>query len=194
MRERQRNASPSDIPEHDAELGLANARGVGQHGLEHRLQLARRAADDLEHLGGRRLLLQRLGQLARARLHLLEQPRVLDGDDGLVGEGLEQFDLAVRERSPAADASRLRPDSPCRQHGDASNAARSPAGRGTCTRGLRDIVHCDCSRALQPDQYSHERAERISFAYLVNSGDVSGRCDLRICRRSRTIVSMVGFA
>ena len=30
----------------------------------------------------------RAGQLPRARLHLLEQPHVVDGDDGLVGEGL----------------------------------------------------------------------------------------------------------
>ena len=30
---------------------------------------------------------------------LLEQPRVLDGDDGLVGERLEQRDLPVGERS-----------------------------------------------------------------------------------------------
>ena len=35
----------------------------------------------------------------RARLHLLEQPRVLDGDHGLVGERLEQIDLPVGERS-----------------------------------------------------------------------------------------------
>src|SRR5262249_44698094 len=28
-------------------------------------------------------------------LHLLKQPRVLDGDDGLVGEGLQQFNLSV---------------------------------------------------------------------------------------------------
>ena len=52
----------------------------------------------LKHLGGRRLLLQRLLQLACARLLLLEQPRVLDGDDGLVGEGLEQLDLLLGER------------------------------------------------------------------------------------------------
>ena len=35
----------------------------------------------------------------RSRLRasqLLEQPHVLDGDDGLVGEGLEQRDLLVR--------------------------------------------------------------------------------------------------
>ena len=30
-------------------------------------------------------------------MNLLEQPRVLDGDDGLVGEGLEQIDLSVGE-------------------------------------------------------------------------------------------------
>ena len=32
------------------------------------------------------------------RLHLLEQPRVLDGDHGLVGEGRDQLDLLVGER------------------------------------------------------------------------------------------------
>jgi hypothetical protein len=31
------------------------------------------------------------------RHRITEQPRVLDGDDGLVGEGLEQLDLIVRE-------------------------------------------------------------------------------------------------
>ena len=49
----------------------------------------------LKHLGGRRLLLQRLGEFARARLHLVEQPHVLDRDHRLVGEGLDQFDLLV---------------------------------------------------------------------------------------------------
>ena len=32
-------------------------------------------------------------------LHLVEQPRILDGDDGLVGEGLQQFDVLVGERA-----------------------------------------------------------------------------------------------
>ena len=53
--------------------------------------------DDLQHLGGRGLLLQRLGQLARARLHLVEQPHVLDRDHRLVGEGRDQLDLLVGE-------------------------------------------------------------------------------------------------
>ena len=51
-----------------AELGRAHAHRVRQHGLEHRLELARRARDDAEHLRGRGLLLQRFGQLpARLR-------------------------------------------------------------------------------------------------------------------------------
>ena len=85
------------VKEQIAEVSVADPRGVLQHGLEHRLQLARRTADDLQHLGGRRLLLQRLAQLARARLHLVEQPRVLDRDHRLVGEGRDQLDLFLGE-------------------------------------------------------------------------------------------------
>ena len=79
-------------------LRRANLYGVQQHGLEHGLQLARRAGNDPQHLRRRRLLLQRFGQLARALLLGLEQPHVLDGDHGLVGEGLDEGDLLVRER------------------------------------------------------------------------------------------------
>src|SRR5947208_1675296 len=46
------------------ELRLAQPRRVREYGLEHMLQLAGRTADDTQHLGGRRLLLQRLGQIA----------------------------------------------------------------------------------------------------------------------------------
>ena len=59
---------------------------------EHRLQVERRSADDLEHVGGGGLLLQQLAQF-------VEQPRILDGDDGLRGEILHQFDLLVGERA-----------------------------------------------------------------------------------------------
>ena len=48
---------------------------------------------------GRGLLLQRFGKLARARLHLVEQPHVLDRDHRLVGEGGHQLDLLVGERA-----------------------------------------------------------------------------------------------
>ena len=84
-------------PDQVAKLGIANAGRVRQHGLEHGLQLARRAADDLEHLRRRGLLLQRFAEIVGALAQLVEQPGVLDGDDGLGGEVLHQLDLLVGE-------------------------------------------------------------------------------------------------
>ena len=66
-------------------------RGLDQC-IEHNLQIERRAADNLEHIGRRGLLLQRLPQLT-------EQARVFDGDDGLSSEALHQRDLLVRKRT-----------------------------------------------------------------------------------------------
>ena len=40
-----------------------NPRGALDDGVEHRLHVRRRTADDAEHLGGRRLMLQGLAQL-----------------------------------------------------------------------------------------------------------------------------------
>src|SRR5262245_30220036 len=59
--------------------------------VEDRLQIECRAAYDFEHIGGGSLLLQGFAQL-------VEQPGVLDGDDGLGGEILNQLDLLVGER------------------------------------------------------------------------------------------------
>src|SRR5262249_39704199 len=70
----------------NAKLGFADARGVLEHGLKDRLQLAGRRANDIKHLGGRRLLLQRLCQFAWALLLPLKQSHVLDRDYCLVGE------------------------------------------------------------------------------------------------------------
>ena len=80
-------------------------------------------------VAGRGLLLQRLGQLAVARLHLLEQPHVLDGDHRLVGEGLEQLDLLVAERAHlgAADHRRRRSARP-RAAADAEDRRDRRAG------------------------------------------------------------------
>ena len=47
--------------------------------IEHGLQIERRAADDLEHVGCGGLLLQRFAQL-------IEQAGVLDGDDSLMAK------------------------------------------------------------------------------------------------------------
>jgi hypothetical protein len=117
-----------------AEIGLADAGCVLQHGLEHRLELAGRSADDLEHLGGRGLLLQRLGELAGARLDLVEQPHVLDRDHRLVGEGGDQVDLLLRER--------LDPGAGQEQHADRGSLAQQRnAERGAIVAERQDTGH-----------------------------------------------------
>src|ERR1700722_10153655 len=73
-----------------AEIDATDTRGILEDGLEHRLQLTGRTRYDAQYLGSRGLLLQRLPQL-------VEQPRVLDGDDGLGGEIRHQLDLFVGE-------------------------------------------------------------------------------------------------
>ena len=60
-------------------------------GIEHGPEIESRAADDLEHVGGGCLLLQRLAEL-------VEQPGVLDRDYCLRTEIRDQFDLLVAER------------------------------------------------------------------------------------------------
>ena len=58
--------------------------------VEHGLQVEGRAADDLKYIGGGGLLLQRFTQL-------IQQPRILDGDDGLRRKTLHQLDLFISE-------------------------------------------------------------------------------------------------
>src|SRR5262245_65191329 len=78
-------------------LSLAEPRrALGDH-VEHRLDVRERATDDAEHLASRGLVFERFGQVLRTRLHLVEQPHVLDRDHRLVSEGGNQLDLLVGE-------------------------------------------------------------------------------------------------
>ena len=67
----------------DALVSRAKPRRRFGQRIEHRLQIERGAADDLEHVGGSSLLPQRFGQVACALPQFIEQPRILDGYDGL---------------------------------------------------------------------------------------------------------------
>jgi len=67
--------------------------------VEHRLKIESRAADDLQHLGGRGLLVQCLGQLVRALLLGIEEAHVLDCDHRLVSECLQQSYVGAGEWS-----------------------------------------------------------------------------------------------
>src|SRR5262249_25555483 len=85
-------------PEYGGHRAAAQVRGVLQDRLEHRRHIRRRSRNDAENFAGRCLLLQGLRQIAVARLQLLEQAHVLDGDHGLAGEHAEEIDLLLCER------------------------------------------------------------------------------------------------
>jgi hypothetical protein len=89
---RNETESVSFVEVHRSEFGLTDPRRVLQYRLEHWLQFAGRARNDLQHVGGGGLLLQRLSQL-------LQQARVLDRHHGLGGKILNQMDLSVGKRT-----------------------------------------------------------------------------------------------
>jgi len=64
-----------------AKCGAAQRHRLVEHRVEHRREIAGRRVDDLQHLGGRGLLLQRLARF-------VDEPRVLDRDHRLRGEVL----------------------------------------------------------------------------------------------------------
>jgi hypothetical protein len=78
-------------PQHTGDLSFAEPRRRFSQCREYRLQIECRTAYDLEHVGGGGLLRERFAQFVK-------QACVLDGDDGLVGKGLDQFDLFLGER------------------------------------------------------------------------------------------------
>ena len=115
----------SFIEKEIAEFGLTELSRVRQDCRKHRFQLARRTADDLEHVGGGGLLLQRLALL-------VEQTRVLDGDDGLVGEVLNQRNLLLSEGSDLHAANQDCPDR--------ISLAQQRSGKGSSMPVLSRIV------------------------------------------------------
>src|SRR5215510_4094114 len=80
-----------------SERSLANAHRVREYGLEDRLQLAGRAGDSSQHLRCCCLLLQRLGEFARARRHLVVQSFALETgpDAGAQQRRIEWFGQVV---------------------------------------------------------------------------------------------------
>ena len=78
-------------------IDSTNPSGALDDGIEHRLHVGRRAADDAEHLGRRGLMLQRLAQFRIALLEFFEEPHILDGDHSLISESFQERDLLLGE-------------------------------------------------------------------------------------------------
>ena len=87
-----------------------------------------------------------------ALLDLVEEARVLDGDDRLVGEGLEQRDVVVRERGgPRCGRRRCAPmASPSRSIGD-RDELRCPSSRPTAaSRDVRASLGIRATWTIRP--------------------------------------------
>src|SRR5262249_23053659 len=65
---------------------FAKSERLIEQRVEYRREVAGEGIDDLQYLGGGSLLFERLARL-------VDQPRVLDRDHCLIGEGAHQFDL-----------------------------------------------------------------------------------------------------
>ena len=91
-------------------IGAAKPGGCFDHCVQHRLHIGGRAADDLEHVAGRGLVFEQLLEVAGALLQFAIGLGAGDGDDSLLGEGLQQCDLAVGEAADLSTCHRHRAD------------------------------------------------------------------------------------
>ena len=124
-RERRRCASLAVEAKRQTAVECPSSSTVARWRRSRRTPAARRsgeAAMTLQDLGGRGLPLERL-------LGLVEQANVLDRDHGLVGEGLDQLDLAHR-RSARHRASRPGSRRPARRPSASARPSRAATSRG----------------------------------------------------------------
>ena len=129
----RRERGEMDVAIEEAEDGSGEPAeqplGAARDCFEYRHCVRRRSGNDFQDVSGGGLALQRL-------LRLLEQPRVLDGDDGLVGEGLQQLNVMRDECTGlgAGDA-----DLPYR-HALVHQRCEQHAAVATCPRNVPDLA------------------------------------------------------
>src|SRR5262245_24440971 len=172
-------------PENKRRDSATERDSVPRDGVEDRLGIRRRTRDDAQDLARRRLLLQGLGHLgmgvgqrAVLLLQLGEQPRVLNGDHGLISEGLEEGDLFVREQAERrpADEDRSDRDAVAPQR-DADDATKPGQMCKTKTFWWKRAVSLDVGQVnnsvLKNGSTRHERRSHwcwIGSRHLRNMG------------------------
>src|SRR6266478_8133729 len=72
------------LQEHDGIIGVAKLAGTLDNGVENRTDVGRRGSDHPEDVAAPGLVSQSLREVARLRLHFLEQTDIADRDHGLV--------------------------------------------------------------------------------------------------------------
>ena len=131
---------------------------------------------------------------ARASLHFLEQPHVLDGDHRLVGEGGDELDLPVGERFDRRAAKEDDADGPLLRASVerprlCAGTVRLPDLFGTaCTRdrpGRREYGPCDVRASVRPASVPRPSRNRIGgqkFDHLLREAVIGGELERRALR------------
>ena len=137
-------APPEDesLPSFNADRASSASRSsqaLSTIALRAGLHVGRGRRDHLEDFAASGLIRQRLGEFAGLGLNLIEQPRILDGDHGLVGEGLAPVPSVFGESlKPASGCVRLivPMPTPSRSKGTKVMEPKSPALRRatSCSR------------------------------------------------------------
>src|SRR5262245_5284469 len=76
-------------------IGIAELAGALDNGLKRRTDVRWRGGDHIQDVGAAGLVSEGFLQVTLFRLHLVEQPRILDRNDRLVGKRLDQLDLPL---------------------------------------------------------------------------------------------------
>src|SRR3954469_20837802 len=133
---------------HQGVVSTAKLAGASDDRLENGRDVRRRGGDDLEDVGAAGLIGEGLGEIKRLRLHFLEQADIADGNDSLIGKGLQQGDLLVGERVCLEASQRNRSNAfTLAQQWNAKNRAvallgkRLPSLRELIAFGGEQIVH-----------------------------------------------------
>ena len=135
-------------------------------------------------------IVERLRQLARARLHLLEQLDVLDRDHGLIGEGVAQLDLLVGERTGLPRVMLMTPMTALSPMRGTTSRLRQPRARATAAacrqdRDRHDIgdlpispAQCLCRWSACADRHGKCRAKHASASALTEVAPTSSTTSL----------------
>jgi hypothetical protein len=158
-------------------IRLREIDGVRDNAGEHGLHVEARA-DGASHLAERLQLVHEAGQLVRPLLEFREQAHILDGDHRLVGKGLEQSDLSLREEPHlgTADDDRAGGDTLTEQR-DAQRGTMTPLPRRGTTFGklLRCGLHISNLQRLPLEHHAAGKHPATDREGELANGSVGDR-------------------
>jgi hypothetical protein len=153
-------------------IGVAHRHRLVVDEVEHRSELALRGVDRAQHLGCRRLLLQRLALVG-------QQAGVLHCQGGLRREGLDQHDLLVAERADFGAVQNEQADRAAladqRHHQDGADTHQLDGGHAhrqpiAIALGRRQVGNLDRPGVVQDTEQGDGRIDRLRPAPVVQHG------------------------